>query len=268
MNFLRGGLVVLGCGVLVVTACSADSDGTGGDDETGGSATGGTAGANGGSSGTPSSGGSSSGASSGGSGTSGTAGTGGMRGYRPPDNQLDGCTRACELEAAAMCPNETTFEQCVEGCQVGLLFEPCSELWDSVFECVATADEATCNAEGMAFIGECVDEATPAFDCVTTTTAGNDFANSCSSHCIAAAGAMCESGGDALGCSSDCRIIASAFPVCNGAYEEFLTCSGAAEQTCASDGKPTASGCLALEGAFLDCLVADYGWHPGTGLTL
>ena len=46
-------------------------------------------------------------------GNGGTAGSGAMRGYRPPDSQLSGCTTACEREGPAMCPAEATLTQCI-----------------------------------------------------------------------------------------------------------------------------------------------------------
>jgi hypothetical protein len=286
---LREGLVVAGSVLaFFVVACDGESktnindpdDGNGGDsgDTSGGSAGKGGTGAQGGSSGATSGGSTGKGGSAGsGAGTSGSAGasmggasgsagTGGGRGYRPPGNQLSGCTRACELEQAAMCPNETTFDKCLEDCHLPLLFEVCSDLWDAVFACVETAETTACDADGEAFIVDCVDEAQPAFECVLMDGITDDLATPCAAYCAAAAAAMCPNGAAAAECEFECQAIASAFPVCAPAYQATLECSADAEQTCDADGQPSAAGCATEAGTFLDCLDADYAWQPGRGI--
>jgi len=265
--------------------CEGDSKTNFDDNDTGGSpgaGEGGTgAGSSGGSttagsSGTSSGKGGSAGSSTGGSpatggtgGTAGSAGAGGsgaMRGYRPPDGHIQGCRTLCEKEAAAMCSNETTFEKCVEDCNVGILLEPCADLWDPVNECVEATETVGCSAEGQAILPDCIPPYIEYVECVSTAITTGPLGPECSEHCTSATAAACPNGETMDDCVRSCRIIIATFPVCADTFAPYLACGAAAEQTCDADGEPVATGCAGSFGTFLDCLAADYGWQPGRGL--
>lgn len=278
-------LGVAACGESSAEVSDHDDGGASGSAPGGTSATGGNAGEapEGGSSGTASGGASagtssgnggsvsggggtsgSSGASTGGvSGSAGTGGTAG-RGYRPPDNQLMGCIHLCELERAAMCTAETSFEKCIEDCHLGILFEVCTERADELFACVGAVDSAECSASGTAVILQCGADARALNDCILSDGI-TDAPTACALFCTAAAEPMCP-GTDYDECSAWCQVVSSAFPVCARAFETFLDCGAGSEQACNADGEAEAPGCAATFGSFLDCLDADYAWQPGLGI--
>ncbi|HEX6276897.1 MAG TPA: hypothetical protein VFZ53_27845 [Polyangiaceae bacterium] len=253
-------LAFAGCGALALAACGSstkddfDDENEGGEAGDGGTTTGGASGASSGGASGSSSGGASSG------GASGSAGTGGMRGYRPPDRQIQGCTRMCELETAAMCPNEDSLEKCVEDCRVAIQFEVCSADWDALFACAATAGPATCNTDGEAVVADCVSESITALTCVFEDGITGDLASQCSEFCAAEAAPMCPATDPSDACNFNCQVLAGAFPVCAGVFEPFLACSADADYTCNAEGEPTAAGCAGPLGTFADCLTAEYGW--------
>jgi hypothetical protein len=271
-------LAMVGFGALALVACGSstkedfDDENAGGEAGDGGTTSGGTS--NGGSSGASgSSTGGASGSSTGGSttggasgsstgGASGSAGSAGMRGYRPPERQIQGCTQMCELEAAAMCAAEDTLEKCVEDCRVAIQFEACSAQWDALFACAGTASPAVCSSEGESVVADCVTEQTAAILCVIDVTNGSELASQCSAHCTAGAAAMCPSGDTVETCSFNCRVLSTGFPVCEDRLAPFLTCSAAAaEHTCDAAGEPQPTGCAGTLGTFVDCLTVEYGWN-------
>ena len=266
-------LVVL-CSTLALVACGGESQSHGnssGGTSGGAGASAGMSGAAGPSgAGTAGAGGAGTGGSNGGAGdggASGQAGAGGAgRGYHPPDSQVMGCTRQCELERDAMCAAETPFEKCVEGCHLGILFEVCSETADAVLGCIASTDSAMCSAQGTAVFPDCAVEMSAAGDCIEANGFTDALDGPCASHCTASVAAMCANGEDFQSCSASCKAIASAFPVCAGLFQAFLECSAAAEQTCSAEEEPAAVGCAGTFGTFLDCLEADYDWQPGFGI--
>ena len=251
----RDGFVTVAL-ALAVAACGESKSDVSDDDENGGasgSPTGGTSGSSG----------SSSGGASGSGATGGTGGTAG-RGYRPPDNQLMGCTRLCELERAAMCTGETTFEKCIEDCHLGILFEVCTELADDLFACVGAVDAAVCNASGTAVIAECAADGSALNNCIVTNGVTTPPA-SCAPFCTASATPMCPNT-DYQGCSDWCQVVSSAFPVCAPEFETFLECGASTEQGCDADGEAVATLCEIVFGGFLNCLDDDYAWRPGLGI--
>ena len=160
-----------------------------------------------------------------------------------------------------MCPAEDSVEKCVEGCRIGIQFEACSDDWDAHFACAGTAGPATCNVQGEAVVADCVAEGNAAVGCVVGVSTASDLTAQCAAHCAAAAGAMCPNGASVDGCGFNCRILATAFPVCSTLFESYLTCSADADQTCDADGEPSPAGCLGAFGTFADCLTAEYGWE-------
>jgi hypothetical protein len=175
-----------------------------------------------------------------------------------------GCTHLCDLERAAMCTGETTYEKCIEDCHVGILFEVCSDLADEVFACVGSVDAAVCNASGTAVIAECAADGRALNNCISTHGIA-DASASCASFCAAAVAPMCPNT-DQQSCSDWCRVVSSAFPVCAGPFETFLECGADAEQVCNADGEAEAPSCAGAFGTFLDCLDADYAFQPGLGI--
>jgi hypothetical protein len=246
---MGSGALALACGSS--TKEDFDDENAGGDAGDGGTATGGSV--QGGASGA------STGGTSGAT-TGGASGSGGMRGYRPPERQLQGCTRMCELEAAARCPAEPPLEKCVEDCRVAIQFEVCSAEWDALFACAATAGPATCNAEGQAVVADCVSESVAALTCVFDDGITGDLAPQCADFCAAEATAMCPGADSSETCNFNCQVLPSAFPVCAGVLEPFLTCSADADYTCNAEGEPSPTGCAGPLGTFADCLTAEYGW--------
>ena len=283
MASLREGLAAVGSVLaFFVVSCDGESkssfndgDGNGGEsgDTSGGSSGKGGTVAQGGSSGAAFGGSSGKGGSAGASasagastgGASGSAGTGGGRGYRPPDNQLAGCTRLCELEQAAMCPAESTFEKCVEDCHVGIIFEVCSAAWDPLFACVNLAESAECDADGEATVPDCADEMSVAFNCVLTDGITDDFATECPAACVSSTASMCPASDEAA-CNFQCGILGSAFPVCSTTFGAYAECSVGAEYACDEEGVPEPVGCAETFGAFVDCIAVEYAWQPGRGI--
>jgi hypothetical protein len=163
-----------------------------------------------------------------------------------------------------MCSNETTFEKCVEDCNLGILFQACADLWDPVAECVDTTSTLSCSADGGSVLPECIPPYLEYVECLGGLPPELD--SECNAHCTAATAAACPNGDPMPACAESCRMIAGAFPVCRDAFATYLTCGAAAEQTCDAAGEPTANGCAGAFGTFLDCLAVDYGWQPGRGL--
>lgn len=191
----------------------------------------------------------------------GMAGAGAMRGYHPPDEQIEACTSMCEREAEANCSNEGTEQECFEGCRVGIQFEPCSAGWEEMFACVETAAPFTCNAGGEATAPECVTEYAEVIDCVFNENLDPSFAVPCNEYCDANDAAGCQLSEPTAECSNTCVILASAFPVCAGVYQDFLECGAAADIICDEQGEPTAEGCASEYVLFLSCLVSEYDWQ-------
>jgi hypothetical protein len=186
---------------------------------------------------------------------------GGMRGYRPPQTQIDGCTSLCQREAAAMCENETTLEKCIGDCRVGILFEDCSAEWDAVFECTEDA-EITCDDDGEATASGCIGPYAAALACVFGDGLDTDFEGPCSEYCAAESAPACENEDSEADCTEGCIVIASAFPVCNDALTAQLTCGRDAEFTCNDEGEAEASGCIGETLSFLSCVVNEYDIEP------
>jgi hypothetical protein len=241
--------------------------GKGGSSATGGGGSGGSSGTGvtGGSAGRGGAGGASgSGGSSGSGGPGGEGGGGGssaMTGYHPPDEQVDACTTLCEREAEADCENETTTEKCVEDCRVGILFEECSEQWDALFECAGDA-EVECNSAGEATFVGCNGQAAATYACVLGDGLDPAFQEPCSDYCAANTATECDNTPAAADCTSTCVIIASAFPVCDPDFSDFIECGADAEYTCNAEGEPEASECAGNYLLFLGCILTEYDFQP------
>jgi hypothetical protein len=233
----------------------SESGGSAGDGE-GGSGNGGTGqgGASGGRGGSATA---ATGGTGGASGSTGTGGSGAMRGYHPPDRHTEGCQRLCELNATAMCPNET-MEDCLNGCRIGVLFEPCAALWDPVFECVDATTNVQCDADGEATLPDCAAPYVEVLSCILTDGMNDDLDAVCTSSCTAATAAACPNGGTQAECEYECGILASAFPVCAGPMETYLTCSAGSAQACDAEGEPVPDDCDSPYLLFLNCLVTEY----------
>ena len=237
MGFLRYGFVAA-TGFVLVVACGKSDGDSNEQGDTGGS--------------------------SGASGASGSGGTGAMRGYHPPDRHVQSCQRLCEREVEAMCSNETTFEKCVEDCNLGILFQACADLWDPVAECVDTTGTLSCSADGGAVLPECIPPYLEYVECLDGLPHALD--PECNAHCTAATAAACANGEPMPACVETCRMIAGAFPVCGDTFAQYLTCTVDAGLGCDSEGKPVAPLCTLLFGAFTNCLDDEYAWEPGRGL--
>jgi hypothetical protein len=269
MSLLRGGFsgaVLLFA--FAAGACSGEStanDDGGDDEDTGGSAgesSGGSANGGSGQGGASGGTGGTAGSATGGAGTggSGTGGTGAMRGYHPPDRHVQGCQTLCELNQTAMCPNEN-MQDCLNGCRVGILFEPCAALWDPVFECVSTTTNVQCDDDGEATLPDCVTPYIEVLACVLTDGMNDDLDAACTANCMAETAAACPNGGTQADCEGDCGIIASAFPVCAGPLETFLTCSAGSSHSCDADGEPVPDDCDSPYLLFLNCVVTEYDYE-------
>lgn len=257
MSLFRGGFLGAILGVaFVASACSGNSTAGDDDGENGGSAGDGEGGSTNGGSGQGGASGAN-GGTSGASGSTGTGGTGAMRGYHPPDRQVDGCQRLCDLNATAMCPNET-MEDCLNGCNVGILFEPCAALWDPVFACVDTTTNVQCDDDGEATLPDCVAPYVEVLSCILTDGMNDDLDPACTANCTAATAAACPNGDTQADCESECGILASAFPVCAGPMETYLTCSAGSTQSCDADGEPFPDDCDSPYLLFLNCIVTEY----------
>jgi hypothetical protein len=254
-----GGTAPGGKGGSAGKAGVGGSAGTAGSATTGGTSGDGGAGDGAGSPGTGATGGDLS--TGGDPSTGGMAGAGAMTGYHPPGEQIDACTSMCEREAEANCPNEGTAQECFDGCRVGIQFEPCSSVWDALFECAETADTVTCTAEGEATVPDCVTQYAEVIDCVFNENLDESYTGTCDAYCGVLEAAACENAEPAATCASTCVILGSAFPVCTAVYSDFLECSTDADITCDAEGKPTAEDCASEYVLFLSCLVNEYDWE-------
>lgn len=184
-----------------------------------------------------------------------------MRGYHPPDRQIQGCTQMCELEGAASCPAETTTEKCVDDCNVGLLFEDCSSLWDALFACAGSVSPAVCASNGQAVIADCAEESNAAIGCVLNEVTGGQWTTPCEVSCRTVSVELCPNTGSEDDCIFDCQVIGSAFSVCADAYGAALECTTGAELACDAEGKQYAPACAPLVSDFLECVSTEYDWE-------
>jgi hypothetical protein len=238
---------------------SAGRDGTtGGSGGAGGTATGGGAGrANTG--GSVNAGGSSGSGDVGGEG--GASGSGAMTGYHPPDAQVDACTTMCERATEAGCENAPTTASCVEDCRVGILFEDCADEWDDLFACAEDA-EVECNGDGEpAFVG-CTAQTATTYACVLGDGLDDAYNEPCADYCAASSATVCDNTPAESDCASTCVIIASAFPVCDPQFSDYIECGADADYTCNADGEPEAAGCAGPYLTFLGCILTEYEFLP------
>jgi hypothetical protein len=255
----KGGSSTGGSSAAGKGGASGGSSAMGGSGGSGGSSGRGVTGGSAGRGGTSGSGGSSGSGGPGGEG--GGGGSSAMTGYHPPDAQVDGCTTLCEREAEADCENETTTEKCVEDCRIGILFEECSEQWDALFECAADA-EVECNSSGEATFVGCNGQATATYACVLGDGLDPAFTEPCSDYCAASTATECDNTPAASDCTSTCVIIASAFPVCDPDFSDFIECAADAEYTCNAGGEPEAPECAGEYLLFLGCILTEYDIQP------
>jgi hypothetical protein len=261
------------CFVFSVTVVFGSVVGCGGSstsfsDETGGHAGSGASSSAGSGAGEPGSGGN---VGSGGSGNSGVGGSvagagaqsgaGGMRGYHPPERQVEGCTELCQREAEAMCENEDSLDDCIGDCRVAILFEDCSADWDAVFECAKDA-EVSCDDAGKATFSSCLEPYASAVACVFGDGLDTSFEAPCSSFCAASSVPDCENGDSQADCVGGCVLIASAFPVCNDLLTAQLDCGSTAEWSCSEAGEPEALACFGETLSLLSCIVNEYDLEP------
>jgi hypothetical protein len=247
----------------------SNSSGKGGSSAGRGSTTGGSGGAGGtatgGGAGRSNTGGSVNTGGSGGSdnpgGEGGMSGTGAMTGYHPPDSQIDACTTMCERAAEAGCENAPTTASCVEDCRVGILFEDCAEEWDELFACAEDA-EVECNGDGEpAFVG-CTGQTATTYACVLGDGLDDAYNEPCADYCAASSATVCDNTPSESDCASTCVIIASAFPVCDPQFSDYIECGADADYACNADGEPEAASCAGPYLTFLGCILTEYEFLP------
>jgi hypothetical protein len=241
---------------------SAGSGATGGNGGKGGSGTGGKATGGSAGSGTGGSGEAGEGAM-GGTGNAPAAGTGGMAGvaamtgYRPPDEQIDGCTLMCAAAVEAMCENGDPLAQCLEGCRFGIRLEACSDQWDDFFACTNDS-EPECDTNGEVTWPDCVAEYAAVIGCAYDDAMDPDLEAPCDGFCDAQDGVMCTNSPAAGDCRNECGLVGAAVPVCKSQYMAYLECAGDADFMCDMQGDPQPEGCATTGIPFLACVVTEY----------
>jgi len=112
-----------------------------------------------------------SGGSGGTSGTNGGSGEGGQSdaagaGGVSSEDLRGPCTAFCQAVAGAMCPNDVTSTECVDGCIfTGTFAAECASLFEPWLSCATNASLA-CNAYGEAETASCDEQEATFTDCL------------------------------------------------------------------------------------------------------
>jgi hypothetical protein len=174
-----------------------------------------------------------------------------------------GCEALCAAEVDAGCSAQTTLPQCIIGCALLAGNPSCATQTSAFFSCTQGA-VVSCDSSGNPSFPDCDIDYLAAEACVLASATNPSVSAPCTQYCANVASAHCPNDADG-GCVGGCEGVEVLVASCSPSWSSYVTCAETASMTCGSDGKATASACLAQSLAFLACVTQNLSTLLGDG---